>query len=70
MLKNGKNENQAIDSDIPSESQDSDDDTDLNSKIMYEQVNLSLNHRDFIYYVTRQNGKCNIMEGNPRDPYI
>lgn len=25
---------------------------------------------DFIYYITKVNGICRIMEGNPRDPYI
>ena len=25
---------------------------------------------DFIYYIIKLNGMCDIMEGNPRDPYI
>jgi hypothetical protein len=29
-----------------------------------------MNERDFIYYITKKNGKCYIMEGNPRDPQI
>jgi hypothetical protein len=29
-----------------------------------------MNDRDFIYYIIKQNGMCEIMEGNPRDPYI
>jgi hypothetical protein len=29
-----------------------------------------MNSKDFIYYVTKKNGMCDIMEGNPRDQYI
>lgn len=29
-----------------------------------------MNDRDFIYYVTKKNGICQIKEANPRDPYI
>ena len=25
---------------------------------------------DFIYYIIKLNGMCDIMEGNPRDPYM
>ena len=31
---------------------------------------MKMNSKDFIYYITKTNGKCDIMEGNPRDPYL
>jgi nitrogenase molybdenum-iron protein alpha/beta subunit len=36
----------------------------------FEQVRMIMNDRDFIYYVTKLNGICQIIEANPRDPYI
>jgi hypothetical protein len=35
-----------------------------------EGVKMILSERSFIYYVQQKNGKCYIMEGNPRDPKI
>ena len=46
------------------------DDEDVTGKLSFEQVRLVMNERDFIYYITKKNGKCYIMEGNPRDQYI
>jgi hypothetical protein len=31
---------------------------------------MILSERSFIYYVQKKNGKCYVMEGNPRDPKI
>ena len=31
---------------------------------------MCLSERSFIYYIKKRNGKCFIMEGNPRDPRI
>jgi hypothetical protein len=73
MLKiNGNKLVHAVDSDndpLSNESGD-DDDSGLDNKAKIEPVRLILNNRDFIYYITKLNGKCHIMEGNPRDPYI
>ena len=46
------------------------DDEDVTGKLSFEQVRLVMNERDYIYYITKKNGKCYIMEGNPRDQYI
>jgi hypothetical protein len=37
---------------------------------MMETIPVIMNSKDFIYYVTKKNGMCDIMEGNPRDQYI
>lgn len=29
-----------------------------------------MNNKDFMYYITKKNGMCYIMEGNPRGPYL
>jgi hypothetical protein len=62
---------EVIDSDdtVESDKEDSDDGT-TSSPVTYQQVLLVLSDRGFIYYVTKQNGKCEIMEGLPRDPYL
>ena len=57
------------DSDVEAFS-DKDDDEEITGKQTFEQVKMIMSERDFIYYVTKKNGKCFIMEGNPRDQYI
>ena len=49
---------------------ETDDDEEITGKQSYEQVRMVMNEKDFIYYITKKNGKCFIMEGNPRDQYI
>ena len=49
---------------------DIEDDEDVTGKLSFEQVRLVMNERDYIYYITKKNGKCYIMEGNPRDQYV
>ena len=52
------------------EDQDSEEDANISGVETFEQVRMIMNDRDFIYYVTKKNGICNIKEANPRDPYI
>jgi hypothetical protein len=59
-----------IDSDESGDEDIEEDEKDILGRIEFSQVPMFNNDRDFIYYVTRLNGKCIIMEGNPRDPYI
>ena len=43
----------------------------VDNKFKYLQIPMIQDSAGFIYYVTSQYGKqCEIMEGNPRDPYI
>ena len=66
MLKLGDN---VLDSDNEDEeSLDSNNDHEAQMKL--EEVRMILDGRSFIYYVQQKNGKCYIMEGNPRDPKI
>ena len=60
-----------MDSDVPSEEDGgSEDDAFISGVETFEQVRMIMNDRDFIYYVTKLNGICQIKEANPRDPYI
>jgi hypothetical protein len=43
------------------------EDEEISGKFTYEPIRMIMNERDFIYYITKKNGKCYIMEGNPRD---
>ena len=49
---------------------DADEDEDIVGKFTYQPIKMILNERDFIYYVTKKNGLCYIVEGNPRDQKI
>jgi hypothetical protein len=49
---------------------DQDEDEEITGKFTYEPIRMIINERDFLYYITKKNGKCYIMEGNPRDQYI
>ena len=42
----------------------------VGGKKTMEAVPVIMNGKDFMYYVTKKNGMCDIMEGNPRDQYI
>jgi hypothetical protein len=46
---------------------DMEEDEDVSGKFTYEPVRMVSDNKDFIYYITKKNGKCYIMEGNPRD---
>ena len=63
------NKVEEYDSDNPSGDEDHEND-DISGAKTFEQVQMLMNDRDFIYYVQKHNGKCIIVEGNPRDPYI
>jgi hypothetical protein len=69
MLRNDANM-QNNDTDHDDISVDSDDEIEVNNRTTIEKVRLVLNQKDFIYYITKNNGKCSLIEGNPRDPYI
>ena len=72
MLKASTNKMDAVvDSDdtISSEKENSDDE-DVSSQRVYEEVQMIMSDRDFIYYITKREGMCEIMEGLPRDPYL
>ena len=62
---------EVLDSDetVASDEEDSDEGS-LSSPATYEPVQMILSERGFLYYVTRRDGKCDIMEGLPRDPYL
>jgi hypothetical protein len=62
---NGQLNNQ--DSDEANDLIEIDEEEDIKGKLMFQPIRMVLNERDFIYYITKQNGKCYIMEGNPRD---
>jgi len=49
---------------------DREEDEEITGKFTYEPLRMVMCERDFIYYITKKNGKCYIMEGNPRDQYI
>jgi len=36
----------------------------------YEHVQMYQDKRGFIYYILQKNGEFQIMEGNPKEPYI
>ena len=59
-----------FDSDASENEDDDEDEKDIIGRTFFEQVNMIQNDRDFIYYVTRTNGMCQIMEGNPKVPKI
>lgn len=53
MLRMSKNQSiDPMDSDEDEESEEEDDD-DLNGKRTFEQVQMVLNQRDFLYYITK-----------------
>lgn len=62
---------EALDSDdtVPTDEEDSDGGA-LSSPATHEPVQMILSDRGFLYYVTKRDGKCDIMEGLPRDPYL
>ena len=60
---------EVLDSDDTAASND-DDSEEGASPATYEQVQMILSDRGFLYYVTKREGKCDIMEGLPRDPYL
>lgn len=66
LMRNVNGQLDQEDSDVQNAS-DNDEDQDITGKFTYEQVRMIMSERDFIYYVTKKNGKCFIMEGNPRD---
>ena len=47
-----------------------DDDEDDVGKLTLGKVPMLMNNKDFMYYITKKNGMCYIMEGNPRGPYL
>ena len=38
-------------------------------KTIQQAVFLQMDEKDYIYYVQKANGVCQLMEGNPRRPY-
>lgn len=59
-----------VDSDASEGEEEDDDEKEIKGKAFFEQVPMIKNTKDFIYYVTRHNGMCLIMEGNPREPKL
>lgn len=57
-----------IDSDASEGEEEDLDEKEIKGQVYYDQVQMIQNDSDFIYYVTRLNGMCHIMEGNPREP--
>lgn len=47
-----------------------DDNFDLTKESVLEQVLMQQDGKGFLYYITKVNNVCTLMEGNPRDPYI
>ena len=72
MLKASTNKmHEVLDSDDTAASNDDDSEEGATaSPATYEQVQMILSDRGFLYYVTKREGKCDIMEGLPRDPYL
>ena len=66
VLEDSDNEQEAIDK----ANANNEEETNIKSVTTFEGVPMLLNKKDFIYYVTKTNGKCDIIEGNPRDPYM
>lgn len=67
--KNRLIEVQDSDNEDPLEGVDDDPD-DNNGKLTLGRVPMLMNNKDFMYYITKKNGMCYIMEGNPRGPYL
>jgi len=66
-MRQMNNQLQMVEDSDQEDASDMEDDEDVTGKLSFEQVRLVMNERDYIYYITKKNGKCYIMEGNPRD---